>query len=240
MHALQFDGVREESLGSWLEEIDRSDVGPIYGVVNLLEGYDEGQQRRIFETRGFRERRMIRMAWAEDSSTSKPGKDDRFRAFVPEDWPAFASLYQRVYDEPQGDYWLQPAANVQADAGTFFDQFIDPAGTWSTRVIRGASLVYEAEGKMVGNVLTSRSESGTCHIAGLMVDPEFRNRGIGTALVEQALVGAIEVGALRVDLTTIRDSEAHGLYRRLGFRDLTSVADSLPGYWIRQSRALWR
>ncbi|MFZ1022722.1 MAG: GNAT family N-acetyltransferase [Thermoplasmata archaeon] len=235
IHALQFDRSSKDSLRNWTELIDRSDVGPIYAVVDLLEGLDEELQRRIFEPRGFRERRMIRMVWAAGSSPPKRRKNDQFRDFVPEDWPAFASLYQRVYDEPQGDYWLQPSANVQADAGTFFDQFIDPTGSWSPRVIRGASLVFEVEGKMVGNLLASRSESGTCHISGLMVDPEYRSRGIGTALLERALVVALEVGAVRVDLTAIRGTEAHRLYKRLGFQDLTGPEEILPGYWIRPS-----
>jgi GNAT superfamily N-acetyltransferase len=233
VHALHFERANAQSLGDWFDVVQRSDDGPVYAVTDLLEGLDQAEQQRIFSGRGLGHRRMIRMELTEDSPRPRLSTIDRFRTFVPEDWPAFASLYRRVYDEPQGDYWLQPAPDVEADASVFFRQFLDPTGAWSPRVVRAGSVVYEADGRMVGNVLLARRDPETCHISGLMVDPEYRGRGVGTALCGRALEAAWETGARRVDLTTLGYSDAHRLYTRLGFRDCTAPADRLPGYWVR-------
>jgi ribosomal protein S18 acetylase RimI-like enzyme len=236
IHALQFGRPSENSLREWMEELDRSDVGPIYAVVGLLEGLEAGEQARVFEQREFRARLMMRMGWEGKAPPLSRPKEVRFREFVPGDRAEFAKLYGRVYDEPQGIYWLQPAPDVPADACAFFDHFVDSAGRWSPRVIRRASLVYEVDGQMVGNVMTSRNDSGICQISGLMVDPDYRNRGIGSELVQCALSVASEAGMAHVELTTILGTDAHRLYRRLGFRELLGQEESLPGYWIRPPR----
>jgi ribosomal protein S18 acetylase RimI-like enzyme len=54
----------------------------------------------------------------------------------------------------------------------------------------------------------------------LVVDPGFRRRGIGRALVEHAIERAAAAEASRIDLTANDAKEAgHSLYRSLGFRE---------------------
>jgi ribosomal protein S18 acetylase RimI-like enzyme len=54
----------------------------------------------------------------------------------------------------------------------------------------------------------------------LVVDPGFRRRGIGRALVEYAVERAVAAGASRIDLTANDSKQAgHSLYRALGFRE---------------------
>jgi ribosomal protein S18 acetylase RimI-like enzyme len=53
------------------------------------------------------------------------------------------------------------------------------------------------------------------------VDPRFHGKGVGKALGERVIADARGAGyrAMRLD-TSIRQAEAIGLYRRLGFRDI--------------------
>ena len=54
----------------------------------------------------------------------------------------------------------------------------------------------------------------------LVVDPGFRRRGIGRALVEHAIGRAEAAGASRIDLTAGGAKDAgRSLYRSLGFRE---------------------
>lgn len=55
-------------------------------------------------------------------------------------------------------------------------------------------------------------------IEDVVVSPEARGRGVGQALVERALMQALEAGAASVELTSRPEREAaNRLYQRLGF-----------------------
>jgi len=85
--------------------------------------------------------------------------------------------------------------------------------------------VYVAEtGERVVGMVTLcvfRTLTGLkAHLDHLVVDPGFRRRGIGRALVEHAVVRAGAAGASRIDLTANDSKQAgHSLYRSLGFRE---------------------
>lgn len=71
---------------------------------------------------------------------------------------------------------------------------------------------------------------GFCHcwsvpfVKDLVVAPEFQRRGLGGALLTQALEAFAERGALSVDLKTdIENVKAQSLYRRLGFAIIERV-----------------
>lgn len=54
----------------------------------------------------------------------------------------------------------------------------------------------------------------------IAVDPAFQGHGIGTALIDRLLTGRPEATCV---LSTRTDSEAHRLYRRLGFEVITEM-----------------
>ena len=79
------------------------------------------------------------------------------------------------------------------------------------RVIAMASLLYTV----------STAEGGKAALfEDLVVLPEFRGKGVGTALLRFVIAQARKQGVLRLTLLTDRHNErAHALYRRHGFVD---------------------
>jgi len=65
------------------------------------------------------------------------------------------------------------------------------------------------------------------YFADIFVVPEYRGRGIGTALV-RAMVSAPELQGLQVMLLRTRD--AHGLYKPFGFRALPHPEEMMGRY----------
>jgi len=84
-----------------------------------------------------------------------------------------------------------------------------------------ASLVATSGGRVVGSLDIQREgQPATRHVAtfGMMVAPGWRRRGIGAALVAEAIRWAREVGVDKLELSVYPDNlAAIGLYRRFGF-----------------------
>jgi ribosomal-protein-alanine N-acetyltransferase len=87
-------------------------------------------------------------------------------------------------------------------------------------------IVAEVEGRIVGYVMcrieraiSLRGFLTRGHVVSIAVLPNYRRRGIGTALMEKAMEGMIEYGAKEAYLE-VRTSNipAMNLYRKLGFR----------------------
>ena len=90
-----------------------------------------------------------------------------------------------------------------------------------------AAWIAEAEGRPVGYVLTFFHERGEnpfhrprrwCEIDQIAVDPEWRRRGIGRALMAAALAEADKRGLRYVELFSWAfNTDAHTLFRGFGF-----------------------
>jgi diaminopimelate decarboxylase len=103
-----------------------------------------------------------------------------------------------------------------------------PSRLWRRRFRRswteeGASLVAIAGGKVIGSLGISREEGSiTRHVAslGMSVDADWRGRGVGSALMSEALRWA---HANRVEKLTLsvypHNTRAIALYRKFGFTD---------------------
>ena len=85
----------------------------------------------------------------------------------------------------------------------------------------GAYLVAESDGVLVGSLRIVREhQDATVHVAtfGMFVAASARGRGVGTALLAEALRWAGEVGVRKVELSVYPDNEAaRALYARFGF-----------------------
>lgn len=83
-------------------------------------------------------------------------------------------------------------------------------------------LVAEVEGALVGTVSISETEllPRALHLFALEVAPEWRNRGVGTSIVQRVVSEAKRRRRGRVYLEVRVDNPARRLYHRLGFRRL--------------------
>jgi putative acetyltransferase len=109
-----------------------------------------------------------------------------------------------------------------------------------------ASLVAVAGGRVVGHLHIGREEHPVNrHVAslGMMVARELRGRGIGTALLAEAIRWAGEAGVEKIALTVYPDNEAaRRLYRRFGFQEegrLTGQSKKRAGYQDEIVMGLW-
>ena len=138
--------------------------------------------------------------------------------------------------------WLlvRPAAPGDADALVALGRAVaSEDGLWLTydrtrgderRNIRGvqrdpnvAVFVAETPDGVVGRLSIARDRvPHSRHVAelGLMVAADARRRGIGAALMNEAIKWAHEVGVVKLELTVFPHNEpAIALYRKLGFHE---------------------
>jgi len=88
-------------------------------------------------------------------------------------------------------------------------------------------LVAEAAGKVVGYLMAWKIID-QLHILNIAADPEYRRRGVGTALLRAAAAKAAKMRMIEITLE-VRDSnsEARAFYLRHGF----AVRGRRPGYY---------
>jgi len=86
-----------------------------------------------------------------------------------------------------------------------------------------AVFVAETQDGIIGRLSIARDASPLSrHVAelGLMVDAGSRRRGVGSALIEEAVKWARGAGIVKIELTVFPHNEpAIALYRKLGFRE---------------------
>jgi GNAT superfamily N-acetyltransferase len=109
-----------------------------------------------------------------------------------------------------------------------------------------ANLVAVAEDRVVGHVNVAREENPvTRHVAsiGMAVEARWRGRGVGSALLEEAIAWARKVGVEKLALTVYPDNgPARSLYRRFGFVEegrMTGHSKKAVGYRDEVVMGLW-
>jgi ribosomal protein S18 acetylase RimI-like enzyme len=140
-------------------------------------------------------------------------------------WSDFDDLretYYRLYDErDQGE---TIGITLFRDRPSLVDE-VDWFSHQYHRVLSGDCVmsVAEVDGRVVGNCVIDReganvlSEAGHVGTLGILVDPAFRGKGVGSALLRHAIEacrGKFEVIRLSVFSA---NSRAQQLYRRFGF-----------------------
>lgn len=86
---------------------------------------------------------------------------------------------------------------------------------------QGRLYLAKAGGEYVGCVAFRPMEEGVCELKRLYVKPAYLNRGIGSALFQQAMKDAKEQGYHTMRLDTLKRFETAGeLYRRFGFYEI--------------------
>ena len=136
------------------------------------------------------------------------------RQAVPRDAAALAALARAVGSEPEGWLITRDSWRSIGDERRYLRALRRHAG----------AAVYVAEGpdgEIVGRLSIARdAHPASRHVAdlGLMVAEGHRRRGIGRALLEQAVSWARDAGVSKLELHVFPHNEpALGLYRAFGF-----------------------
>jgi ribosomal protein S18 acetylase RimI-like enzyme len=96
---------------------------------------------------------------------------------------------------------------------TKFREYFDPQ---STKII-------QADGIDIG-LLQVQDRADCIYICDIQLDREYRNKGIGTSLIESVIRSAI-VANKPVRLRVLRGNSAKKLYIRLGFKEVETFDD---------------
>ena len=120
-------------------------------------------------------------------------------AYQPDDRVAVAALWEKCFDYPA------PHNNPEDSIRR------------KTALNDGLFFVARVEERLAGTVMAGW-DGHRGWIYSLAVDPEFRNRGIGSALVEHAVAALDECDCPKVNLQVMADNGAViGFYEKLGF-----------------------
>lgn len=137
------------------------------------------------------------------------------RKALPPDAEAILALLRGLITEPRNNLLIasEPFTATVEDEVRLIEEL--------TRLPNSTLLVAEEDGRIVG-CLTARGGKRPCNrhevVVGVSVHRDFRNRGIGTRLMEQVIRWAKERGLRRIELTVYsRNEAAIRLYERLGF-----------------------
>jgi ribosomal protein S18 acetylase RimI-like enzyme len=134
------------------------------------------------------------------------------RAATPADVPALLRLKRQLAILEKAEFVLR------ATEGDWLRDGFGPQAQFT-------AFVAEHAGTIVGMVTASEryytSWAGcTLYIQDIYVDPRYRGRGIGAALLGCVAALALERGSPLVELTVREDNPARGLYRRVGFQQV--------------------
>ena len=145
----------------------------------------------------------------------------RVRPAVPADVPALLRLKRELAKLENAEFVLRATAQ---------DWLRDGFGPRA----RFTAFVAEHAGAMVGMVTASEryyTSWGGCtlYIQDIYVEPAWRGRGIGAALLGCIAALALEHGSPLVELTVREDNPACGLYRRLGFHQVECANYAIGG-----------
>lgn len=111
----------------------------------------------------------------------------------------------------------------------------------STGVAQGHRVLLAAwvDGALAGTVqldlATPENQQHRADVAKLLVDPAFRRRGVGEALMRRAEQAAQRLGRKLLTLDTRADDQAAALYRRLGWQE----GGRIPGFALDETGRAW-
>ena len=130
------------------------------------------------------------------------------RRIGPDDWQIFREIRLAALQEAP-----------YAFGSTYEGEVAASEESWRHRLTERARFVAEVDGVVVGTVGAGPGEfEGVGALTALWVDPRFRSRGVGTALVEAVLDWATDQGFSQVLLwVTEVNEKAQSLYERQGF-----------------------
>jgi GNAT superfamily N-acetyltransferase len=142
------------------------------------------------------------------------------RRLGPEDWKRFRDV--RLAALKEAPY---------AFGSTFEREANLTEKHWRGAVVQRTRFVAEIDGEVAGTVGAGPGEfRGSAALTALWVDPRYRDRGVGSALVEAVVEWAADQGFSQVLLwVTEVNRNAERLYVRHGFARTGRVSEVRPG-----------
>jgi GNAT superfamily N-acetyltransferase len=154
--------------------------------------------------------------------------------------PAVHAIFWEYLQWANGE--LRQHYGIQFDIATMHVRDMEAIGVFLPPV--GRLLVALDSGKLVGCACLRLQHAEFAELKRMYVRPCNRRKGIGRALVEALTTEARTSGATTLRLDSARFmTEAHALYRSLGFVEIPPYAESeIPeafrDHWIFMERAL--
>jgi ribosomal protein S18 acetylase RimI-like enzyme len=230
--------VRDELLRHLLELLQNSPG--ITRIESQLLLHPHGSHDRVFLNAGFGIHERIFMEWplapgtADHESEQTSEHSSEADASAADGWMASAGIEKRRWTE--GDFAAASRLIAQAYAGhqdSYINEqyrtaqgshrflhnivrfpgcgYFDPDSSWSLAV-RGSP-------ELAGLLLCSRVRQDVGHVTQICVAPEYRGRGLATALMEECARNLAKRKFNLLTLTvTASNRAAVSLYERLGFR----------------------
>jgi ribosomal protein S18 acetylase RimI-like enzyme len=153
------------------------------------------------------------------------------------DAASFVELWKAVVDERRFIRTERVDRSVRYYRRRFFRK------TWGTEQ---ATLVAVHQDRVIGHIHVAREDSPvTRHVAslGMTVAPEWRRKGVGSALMAEVIRWSRSVGVEKLALSVYPDNEAaRALYRSFGFQEegrLTGHSKKSIGYRDEIVMGLW-
>lgn len=122
------------------------------------------------------------------------------------------------------------AAGLRLTRASHWNQVARDWELFLTLSPEGCRVAVNETGEIVGSVATLRYGTAFSWVAMVLVDPAHRGNGIGSQLLQEALVVLQDMATVRLDATPA----GHGVYARAGFSDeyhlhrMQRVAQPLP------------
>ena len=187
---------------------------------------------RLLRPRGFRHVRRVRLKAAlAGFPLASPPAGVVLREARRTDRDRLLELFRRAYGL-DADTLFGGEIDPERDAREYLDEEIFGRPSWDP----GSSFVAVAGERAVGSVLTQRTDTGPL-VADLMVDPDRRRGGIGSALLSSCARALLAGGETDLELTVTlsNPNRAYAFYVRRGFRLLDAPGRRPPGLWVRLS-----
>ncbi len=143
-------------------------------------------------------------------SSKHQANDIKVRFSTKEDIISLKKMFNRVVREKR----FLPTIEELAEVG---DEWVD-------LINHDLIIVAEIQGELVGQIQLERLEDdATQHVCeiGIIVDPDYRGKGVGSRLLEKAIKTAKHLGFEKICLSTFHtNSNAISLYKKFGFQEV--------------------
>ncbi len=210
---------------------DSPQDGPVAFSTGDLPGLGSAEQARMMEPLGFRRFQRTEMEFPDASPVPSIAREPpvQVRTVRPTDAGELAELHRVSYADRFDRYLFMEDPDPGRDSKLGMEKLL--RGGWGP-FLAGDSFVADRDGQLVGASLLVQME-GRPLLADVMVDPAYRGRRIGAALIAASLAAlrARSAPALRLNVTE-GNACAQGLYHGLGFVPTLTGAGWYSPRWV--------